>query len=141
MRMQRHRSLIALVSLAALTVGMAGHGWLYGQDKLAAFKPVTTKVLRGGGQPQKLTVNVSGLKEMWLLATVGRDDYHHDRAAWGDPVLIDKAGKRTDLTTLKPRCPWRATRFFHRLSKFENLPRKHSHLARYTNFFPCSWAS
>jgi len=63
---------------------------------------VTTPVIRGGQKAQKISVDVTGLKELWLLATVGRDDYHHDRAAWGDPVLIDAAGTRVDMTTLKP---------------------------------------
>jgi len=63
---------------------------------------VTTPVIRGGQAAQKISVDVTGLKELWLLATVGRDDYHSDRAAWGDPVLIDKAGNRVDMTTLKP---------------------------------------
>ncbi len=67
-----------------------------------AFKPHTTKTVRGGEEAVRVVVDVSGLKEMWLLATSGGDDYHNDRAAWGDPVLIDADGKRTSLTDLKP---------------------------------------
>ncbi len=56
-----------------------------------------------------MSVDVSGLKEMWLLATSGPDDYHSDRSAWGEPVLMDADGKRTSLTELKPasaKCGW-----------------------------------
>ncbi|MHC4200274.1 MAG: NPCBM/NEW2 domain-containing protein, partial [Planctomycetota bacterium] len=67
-----------------------------------AFKPHTTRTVRGGEEALHLAVDVSGLKEMWLLATSGGDDYHHDRAAWGEPVLIDGKGKRTSVAGLKP---------------------------------------
>jgi len=66
------------------------------------FKPVTTKVIRYGAEPQKLSVDITGLQDLWLLATSGDDDYHHDRACWGDPVLVAKDGSRIDLTTLTP---------------------------------------
>ena len=84
---------------------MAGifiYGSLQAETKAPAFKPVTTKVSKGGEKPQKLSVNISGLKDLWLLATVGDDDYHSDRAVWAEPVLIDADGKKTDLTTVKP---------------------------------------
>ena len=82
--------------------GIFCYGPLQAETKAPAFKPHTTKVIRGGNQPQKVSVNISGLKDLWLLATVGADDYHHDRAVWAEPVLIDAAGKKTDLTTIKP---------------------------------------
>ena len=110
MHMRRHivRALIVL-----LTAAIASQAVAKAKAKGKARKPktpetfavkaiVTTPVIRGGQQPHKISADVSGLKEVWLLATVGRDDYHNDRAAWGDPVLIDKAGKRVDMTTLKP---------------------------------------
>jgi formylglycine-generating enzyme required for sulfatase activity len=74
-----------------------------------SFRPHTTKIVRGGEEAVRVTVDVSGLKEMWLLATSGPDDYHCDRSAWGEPVLIDADGKRTSLTDLKPasvKCGW-----------------------------------
>ena len=64
--------------------------------------PVTTKVIRVGQPPQKLVVDVSGMDDLWLQATSGDDDYHHDRAVWGDPILVDKAKNQVDLTKIKP---------------------------------------
>jgi formylglycine-generating enzyme required for sulfatase activity len=65
-------------------------------------KSVTTKVIRVGQEAQKLVVNVSGMDDLWLQATSGDDDYHHDRAVWGDPILIDKEKTQVDLTKIKP---------------------------------------
>ena len=72
------------------------------EDKGDAFKPFVSPVLRGQEQPLHVSVNVSGLKEIWLVATFGPDDYHHDRAVWGEPVVIDQDGKATPLTKMKP---------------------------------------
>jgi len=111
MRMRRHlvRALIVLLTAAvafqavARTKPKPRRARKTKPAKTFAIKAiVTTPVIRGGQQPQKISADVTGLKDLWLLATVGRDDYHHDRAAWGDPVLIDTAGKRVDMTTLKP---------------------------------------
>ena len=99
MHARLHKLSITLILVAALTVGMLA---LQTDAKTPAFKPLTTKVIKGGNQPLKVSVDISGVKNLWLLATVGGDDYHHDRAAWGEPVLIDAAGKKTDLTTIKP---------------------------------------
>jgi len=65
-------------------------------------KSVTTKVIRVRDEPQELIVDVSGMDDLWLLATSGDDDYHHDRAVWATPILFDKANKPVDLTTIKP---------------------------------------
>ena len=70
--------------------------------KESAFKGFASKVLRGQEEPQRLAVDVTGVEHLWLIATYGPDDYHHDRAAWGEPVLFDKDGKQTLLTKLKP---------------------------------------
>lgn len=82
-----------VASLLLVTLGLA---WQ------VSGKPATPPVIRGGQAAQKISVDVTGFRELWLLATVGEDDYHHDRAVWGDPVLIDAEGKRVDMTTLKP---------------------------------------
>ncbi|MDP7287251.1 MAG: SUMF1/EgtB/PvdO family nonheme iron enzyme [Phycisphaerae bacterium] len=95
MHIRSHKFSITLSVIAALTFGL-----LAGQAE--AFKPLTTKVIKGGDQPFKISVDITGAKNLWLLATSGPDDYHHDRAAWGSPVLIDAAGKKIDLTTIKP---------------------------------------
>jgi formylglycine-generating enzyme required for sulfatase activity len=63
----------------------------------SAFEPVTTAVLRGGDGPTRLSVDVTGLDELWLLATSGEDDYHCDRAIWAEPVLVTKTGERVPM--------------------------------------------
>ncbi|MBM4086256.1 MAG: hypothetical protein FJ272_15845, partial [Planctomycetes bacterium] len=66
------------------------------------FEPFVSPVLRGGQEPVRVKVKVSGLKRLWLEADIGGDTYDSDQAIWGDPVLLDKDGKATPLTTLKP---------------------------------------
>ena len=66
------------------------------------FTPHVSEVLRGGRAPVKIDISIAGLKRLWLEADTGDDDATADWAVWGDPVLIDKAGKATPLTDLKP---------------------------------------
>ena len=99
MYIQACKSTITLILIAAFMLGVSVLGV---EAQVAAFKPLTSKVIRGGDQPLKVSVDITGLKDLWLLATSGPDDYHHDRAAWGSPVLIDAAGKKIDMTTIKP---------------------------------------
>ena len=59
----------------------------------STFKPFVSKVKRGGrGGPSRVVVDVRGVQQLWLVATYGPDDYHHDRAVWGEPVLVDQEG-------------------------------------------------
>ncbi len=66
------------------------------------FKVISTDVIRGGVEPVRIAADVTGLDELWLEVTVGGDDYYSDQAVWAVPVLIDAAGGKTDVTTLKP---------------------------------------
>jgi len=70
---------------------------------LAQKKPLfKSKLLKGGQAAQKVSVDVSKVKNLYLIATEGPDNYNHDQSIWADPVLIDKTGKRIDLTKIKP---------------------------------------
>jgi len=58
----------------------------------------TSQVKRGGAKPQKLSVDVTGLKTLGLTAT----GYSWGQAVWGEAVLIDAKGAQTRLADLKP---------------------------------------
>ena len=121
------RSLLALVALAGLNAAPAAESadpayyvkmptWqasmLASREALikhqavaleaSAFKPAVTGVLRGGQEAQAVSVDVSGLDLLWLLADVGGDTYDWDQAIWGEPRLIAPDGSVVLLTTLKP---------------------------------------
>lgn len=68
----------------------------------AAFPPAKTKVIRGGEPAQTLAVNITGAKDLYLVAHIGPDTYNSDQAIWAEPRVFDKAGHAVDLTTLKP---------------------------------------
>ena len=64
---------------------------------------VSSTILRGGGRAgQTLTTNVTGWKDLYLMATIGGDSYNFDQAIWGNPTLTTAEGKSISLTTLKP---------------------------------------
>jgi hypothetical protein len=69
----------------------------------ASFVPYTSTVIRGGDQPQVISIDVSGVKDLYLVATTGPDDYSHDQAIWASPTLTDSQGITTDMTALPPR--------------------------------------
>ena len=66
------------------------------------FQAVRTPVIRGGQQAQAVTADITGVKDLYLVATIGGDTYNHDQAIWAGPKLIDKDGRAVDMTTLKP---------------------------------------
>jgi len=66
------------------------------------FKAVRTPVVRGGEKAQALTADITGVKDLYLIATIGGDTYNFDQAVWAEPKLFDKDGRTVDLTTLKP---------------------------------------
>lgn len=68
----------------------------------AAFEPVKTELVRGGGKPQALSVDVTGVDDLYLVVTFGPDDYDSDQAIWASPTLLNAAGERLDLTTIEP---------------------------------------
>jgi hypothetical protein len=64
--------------------------------------PTTTKLMRGGDAQLTVFVDVSNVKDLYLVVTCGGDNYDSDQAIWGNPILVDKDAKRIDMTTLKP---------------------------------------
>jgi len=67
------------------------------------FKPFVTKVLKGGMEPLKISVPITGQKDLILVATTGGDNDGCDHSTWANAKLIDAAGKVTWLDTIKPK--------------------------------------
>ncbi len=83
------------------------------------FKAVRTPVIKGGEKAQALVVDISGVKDLYLVATIGSDTYNFDQAIWADPKLFDKEGHAVDLTTVTPAdtvVGWGAFRVDEKLS-------------------------
>lgn len=68
----------------------------------SGFRPYASPTKRGGEAADRVSLDVQGLARLCLRATIGPDDYHHDQAVWGEPVLIDHAGNVTRLVDLEP---------------------------------------
>ena len=66
------------------------------------FKPLSSKVLKGSMEPQKLKVGVSGIKFLYLK-TKGIPNYSSSHSAWGEPTLTTVDGKTVKLNSLKPK--------------------------------------
>ena len=64
--------------------------------------PYSTRVLRQVDGPQHVRLNVSGLRQLVLVCTIGGDNYDYDDTIWADPKLVASDGKETWLTDLKP---------------------------------------
>jgi len=67
------------------------------------FKPFVSKVLRGGMAPLKISVSITGQKDLILVATTGGDNDSCDHSAWANAKLIDASGKVTWLDTIRPK--------------------------------------
>ena len=75
----------------------------------ASFKAVQTGVIRGGDKAGKLSVDITGADDVYLVVTYGGDSHSHDQAAWAEPRLTKADGSVVDMTTLKPvssKCGW-----------------------------------
>ena len=64
--------------------------------------PYKSAVLRQKDGPHHARVNVSGLRQLVLVCTVGPDDYGFDDTIWADPKLITKEGQEVSLVELTP---------------------------------------
>ena len=80
--------------LVALLVGVRCGGY--------AAETVASGLMKGGMAAVPIAADVTGTKELTLIATIGPDDYTADQAVWGNPRLVLKDGKTVDLTTLTP---------------------------------------
>ena len=67
-----------------------------------AAETVSSGLMKGGMAPVALTADVTGAKELTLIATVGPDNYDYDQAVWGNPRLVLADGSAVNLVTLKP---------------------------------------
>ncbi|MDR1491121.1 MAG: NPCBM/NEW2 domain-containing protein [Planctomycetaceae bacterium] len=67
-----------------------------------AFEPAATGVMRPNAKPQKLTVNLNGASDLYLVATFADDSYDSDQAIWAEPTLFDADGNAVRLTTIAP---------------------------------------
>ncbi len=65
--------------------------------------PVETELVRGGDAPLPLDVDVTGLDDLYLVVTYGKDSYSSDQAIWAQPTLTTSDGTVVDLTTLAPQ--------------------------------------
>ena len=68
-----------------------------------AFQPYVSAVIHGKQEPEHIQVDVTGVRELWLIAEIGPDTYNFDQATWGKPTLTDKDGKQTPVSSLKPK--------------------------------------
>ncbi|MBL7218674.1 MAG: NPCBM/NEW2 domain-containing protein [Phycisphaerae bacterium] len=67
------------------------------------FKPFVTKALKGGMAPLKISVPITGEKDLILVAADGGDGIGCDHSTWADAKLIGAAGKVTWLDTIRPK--------------------------------------
>ncbi len=65
-------------------------------------RPVESELMRGGMEPQRLKVDVTGAQQLWLKADIGPDTYNYDQAVWGNPILRHKDGGLVALGELTP---------------------------------------
>ncbi len=72
------------------------------EPQAGGFRPYVSTVRRGGDAPVRVVVDVSTVAQLWLIATVGGDDYNFDQAIWGEPTLVAADGTRTRLSALQP---------------------------------------
>jgi len=104
-------SLLSTLVLLAEAVG-AGAAWpeamLAERAKVAAirrrpFKPFNSGVIRGTGEPRRISVDISGIADLWLITTDAGDGIGSDQSVWADPILITEDGKKVSLTQIAMR--------------------------------------
>lgn len=69
---------------------------------VTAEPAAVSPLMRGGMAAMPVTADVTGAKELVLIATVGPDDYDFDQAVWGNPRVVCADGTAVDLTARTP---------------------------------------
>jgi formylglycine-generating enzyme required for sulfatase activity len=100
----------AVVAACALAAAVGAAEWPaaiataradYAAAAALGFRPVVTPVFTGATAAERLTVDIQGLKQLWLF-TEGIPNYNWCQSIWGEPELVAADGTRTKLTELKP---------------------------------------
>jgi len=63
---------------------------------------LTTKLIKGGDAPQKISVSIKGAKDIVLICDEAENGNNSDHSTWADARFIDAAGKVTYLDRLRP---------------------------------------
>ena len=71
-------------------------------DKKLDFQPYISPLIRWENPAQKISINITALDTLVLVATIGYDDYHRDHAVWGEATLVAKNGRQKRLCDIKP---------------------------------------
>ncbi|MBI9016190.1 MAG: NPCBM/NEW2 domain-containing protein [Phycisphaerae bacterium] len=80
---------------------IASHHLLLKQLPDLNFKPYMSEIIRGGMEPVHISLDVSGVENLWLT-TKGIPDYSFAHSIWGEAILIDKAGQKIRLSDMNP---------------------------------------
>ncbi len=66
-----------------------------------SFNKVTSKIIKLGQKPEVISADITGVKKIYLIVNDAGDGNKGDFGVWGNPVVIDKKGKKTPLSKLK----------------------------------------
>ncbi|MCL2105361.1 MAG: NPCBM/NEW2 domain-containing protein, partial [Kiritimatiellaeota bacterium] len=91
-----HRRVLPYV----IAVALSGLLPLLAQDPVAGKAPVRTHVVRGGDEPVKMVVDITGVQTLFLAASNGGDTYNYDQAVWCEPKLFAADGKEIDMVAM-----------------------------------------
>ena len=64
------------------------------------FEEYESEILRGGMDPDTISMNIKGVGQLWLVVDTAGDGNGADQAVWGEPVVVAADGTRTPLTSL-----------------------------------------
>ncbi len=70
-------------------------------NPLKAMKMYSSGTVKDG-DPKLISLDISGVNELYLIVKDGGDGIGSDHAVWGEPVLETKSGDKVSLSTLKP---------------------------------------
>ena len=67
------------------------------------FTPFVSEILRGDDPAQFVSIDVTGVETLHLIATDGGDNYDYDRAVWAEAVLVNEQGDEIRLSGRRMR--------------------------------------
>lgn len=90
------------ISMVGVDDETAGKGSVVFEVWVDDKKVAETPVLRGGGEPKLLSVDLTGARKMELLVQGGGDNTHSDHADWAGGILMLAEGATVRPRTIVP---------------------------------------
>ncbi|MCK5801480.1 MAG: NPCBM/NEW2 domain-containing protein [Lentisphaeria bacterium] len=81
-------------------------------EKASVFKPFVSRRFKAREKPERIVVDITGVKLLWLVCNDGGNGTGADHGVWGEATIVAADGTKVRLATLEPLAAMTGWRHF-----------------------------